>query len=104
MHLVHRVTSEIVFQPSCSTSALVTDIVSLYPKKKERGSEEKWLMNGRVAEEQTEERKEVRRGRRAANLIGTVTKTKEALETKAEAKARAKLDIASIAESRDPSE
>ena len=54
-------------------------------------------MTGRVAEEMTEEGKEVRSARRAANL--TVTGTKEALETKV--RARVKPDIAPIAESKD---
>ena len=49
---------------------------------------EKELMSGRVAEEMTGERNDVRRAPRAANLTGTVTRTKEALETKAKAKAR----------------
>ena len=45
---------------------------------------------------------------RAANLIGTVTRTKEALETKAkaraQARARVKPDTATTAESKDISE
>ena len=45
-------------------------------------------MNGRVAEEMTKERKEARRAPRAANLTGTVTATKEALETKAKGKGK----------------
>ena len=54
----------------------------------------------------TEERKEVRRARRAANLTSTVTGTKEAPQTKAKAKAkaRARPDIATLAESKDTSE
>ena len=48
------------------------------------------LMNGR-AEEMTESRKEARRAPRAANLIGTVTRTKEAPETKARAEARTRV-------------
>ena len=55
-------------------------------------------MNG-VAEEMMEATKKAR----AANLIGTVTRTKEALETdakaRAKARARVKPDTATIAES-----
>ena len=74
--------------------------------EQERGIVEKEPRNGRVAEEMTGERNEVRRARRAANLTGMVTRTKEALETKAEAKTRAKAkpDIATIAESKGVSE
>ena len=43
------------------------------------------LMNGRVAEEMTEARKEARKALKAANLIDMVTWTKEALETRARA-------------------
>ena len=43
-------------------------------------------MKGRVSEEMTEERMWVRRAPRAANLTGTVTKTRETLEAKATAK------------------
>ena len=57
------------------------------------------LMSGRVAEEMTEARKEARRASRAANLIGTVTRTKEALEAKT--RTRVKLDTAAIAESHE---
>ena len=46
-------------------------------------------MSGRVAE-MPEERKEVRRAPRTANLTGEVTRTEETLETKAKAKARAR--------------
>ena len=38
----------------------------------------------------TEARKEARRGPRAASLIGTVTRTKEALETKEKVKGKGK--------------
>ena len=44
----------------------------------DRGIVEKWLTNVRVAREMTEARKEARRAPRAANPIGTVTRTKEA--------------------------
>ena len=56
-------------------------------------------MNGRVPEETTEECKEARMAPRAANLIGTVTKTKDPMDAqgKAKVKARAKLDIATVA-------
>ena len=47
---------------------------------------EKELTNGRVAEEMTKERKEVRRAPRAANLTGTVTRTKEAMGKKGKGK------------------
>ena len=40
----------------------------------------------------------------AANLIGTVTKTKDAMEAKAKVKVRAKPDIATTAESKGTSE
>ena len=57
----------------------------------------------RVAKETTEERREARKAPRAANLIGTVTKTKDPMGTKAQGtakvKARAKLDIGTVAES-----
>ena len=58
---------------------------------------------GEGADDMTKERrKEVRRAPRAANLTGTVTGTKEVLETKANAKtrARAKSDTATNEESR----
>ena len=54
------------------------------------GIVDKELMNGRVAKETMEESEEVRRAPRKRKLICTVTRTKEALETKAQAKARAK--------------
>ena len=59
-------------------------------------------MDGRVAEEMTEESKEVTRAPRAAHLIGKVGRTKEALESKARAKAKAgaKTDIATTEESK----
>ena len=66
------------------------------------GIMEKELMNGRVAEGMTEARKEARRAPSTANLIGAVTGTKEAMETKA--KARVKLDTATMAESKGISE
>ena len=71
-----------------------------------RGTVEKELMNGRLAEEMKEERKEARRAPRAANLTGTETGTKEALEKQATAKARAraKPDISAIADSKGISE
>ena len=47
-------------------------------------------------------RNEARRAPRAADLIGTVTRTTEALETKARAKV--KPDTATIAECKDISE
>ena len=62
----------------------------------------KELMAGRVAEEMMEERKEGRKAPRAANLIGTVTKTKDPMEAKATE--RTKPDIATIAESKGTSE
>ena len=59
----------------------------------------------RVAREMTEPRKEANRAPRAANPIGTVTRTKEAREkARARAKARVKPDTASTAESRGTSE
>ena len=63
---------------------------------------EKELMNGRVTEEMTEERKEARRAPKGSKPDWYVTRTKEALETKAKAKARAraKPDIATIAKSK----
>ena len=68
----------------------------------EHGIVGKELMNGRVAREMREARKEARRAPRAANLIGTVIRTKEALETKARARAkvRVKPDTATTAESK----
>ena len=66
----------------------------------ERGIVEKELMNGRVAGEMAEPRKEAKRAPRAANPIGTVTRTKEAREkATARAKARVKPDTATTAES-----
>ena len=56
---------------------------------REHGIVEKELMNGRAAGETTEARKEARRAPLAANLIGTVTRTKEARE-KARAKGKGK--------------
>ena len=44
--------------------------------EQERGIVEMELMNGRVAKETMEERKEAKQAPRAANPIGTVTKTK----------------------------
>ena len=66
-------------------------------------------MNGKVEREMTKARMEARTAPKAASLIGTVTKTKEALEAKrhkASAKARAtvKPDTATISESKDTSE
>ena len=62
-------------------------------------------MNGRVAREMTEARKEARRPPRAANLIGTVRRTKGAREkARARAKARVKPDTATTAESKGTSE
>ena len=58
------------------------------------------LMHGRVAKEMTE----ARRAPRAANQIGTVTKTKDEMEAKAKVKVRATPDIARIAESTVTSE
>ena len=49
-----------------------------------RGTVEKELMNGRVAEGTTEAREVARKLPRAANLTGTVTRTTEALTTKGE--------------------
>ena len=71
---------------------------------REHGIVEKELMNGRVAEKMTEARKESRKAPRAANLTGTVTRTKEALETRARARARVNPGRATIAESRGISE
>ena len=65
-------------------------------------------MNGRVAGEMTEARKEAKRSPRAANPIGTATRTREAMGAKekarATAKARAKPDTAMTAENRGTSE
>ena len=47
---------------------------------------EKELMNGRVARETTEVRKEARRAPRAASLVGTVTRTREAMGAKGNAR------------------
>ena len=64
----------------------------------DRGIVEKELMNGRVAREMTEVRKEARRAPRAANPIGTATRTKEARgRAMARAKARVKPDTATTA-------
>ena len=72
---------------------------------REHGIVEKELMNGRVAREMTEARKEARRAPRAANPIGTATRIKEAREkARARAKARVKPDTATTAESRGTSE
>ena len=46
------------------------------------------MMNGRVAKETMEERKEARKAPRAGHLIGTVTKTKGPVETKAKERER----------------
>ena len=62
-------------------------------------------MNGRVAREMTEARKEARRAPRAANPIGTATRIQEARgKARARAKARVKPDTATTAESRGTSE
>ena len=72
---------------------------------REHGIVAKELMNGRVAREMTEARKEARRAPRAANPIGTATRVKEAREkARARAKARVKPDIATTAESKGTSE
>ena len=68
---------------------------------REHGIVEEELMNGRVAGEMTEPRKEAKRAPRAANPIGTVTRTREARE---KARARVKSDTATTAESRGTSE
>ena len=57
--------------------------------EQERGTEEKELLSVRVAQETMEERREARMAPRAANLIGTVTKTKDPMGTKAKGKAKA---------------
>ena len=63
------------------------------------------LMNGRAAREMMEAREVARRAPRAANLIGTVTRTKGAREkARARAKARVKPDTATTAESKGTSE
>ena len=54
--------------------------------EQEGGIEEKELMNGRVAKETMEERKEARKAPRAATLILTVKKTKGPMRTKARTK------------------
>ena len=65
----------------------------------------KELINGRVAGEMTDPRKEAKRAPRAANPIGTVTRTKGAREkARARAKARVKPDTAATAESKGTSE
>ena len=69
-----------------------------------RGTVEKELMNGRVAEEMMEARKEARKAAWAASPTGTGTKTREALGTQGQrprARARARFDIAMTAESKD---
>ena len=50
--------------------------------EQEPGIVEKELMNGRVAKEMAEARKEASKAPRAANLIGTVTRTKEGTGSK----------------------
>ena len=71
---------------------------------REHGIVEKDLMNGRVAREMTEARKEARGAPRAENPIGTATRIKEASEkARGRAKARVKPDTATTAESRGTS-
>ena len=71
----------------------------------DHGIVEKKLMNGRVAREMTEVRKEARRAPRAASPTGTVTRTKGAREkVRTRAKARVKPGTATTAESKDTSE
>ena len=61
-------------------------------------------IEGKGTDEETmEERKEAIKASRAANLIGTVTKTQCPVETKARFKMRAKLDVAAIAEGKGTS-
>ena len=48
----------------------------------DHGIVEKELMNGRVAREMMETRKEAQRAPRAANLVATATRTREAMEAK----------------------
>ena len=67
---------------------------NVVPRKRE-------LMSGRVVKETMEESREARMAPRAAHLIGTVTQTKDPMGAKAKVKARAKLDIAKLVESRD---
>ena len=71
-------------------------------KRRDHGIVENKLMNGRVAGEMTEARKEATRAPRAANPICTVTRTKEAMgvegKARARAKARVKPDTATTAE------
>ena len=45
-------------------------------------------MNGRVAKEMTEERKEARKAPRAANLIGSVPKPKDPMKVKISVKCK----------------
>ena len=74
---------------------------------REHGIVQKELMNGRAAGEMTDARKEARSSPRAANLIGTTTRTREAMGAKgkarAKARARVKPDTATTAESRGTS-
>ena len=70
------------------------------PTDQGRGIVEKKLMSGRVTEEITEERKEVRKVPRATNLIGSVSRTKEAVETMAKARVGVDLDFLTIAKSK----
>ena len=58
----------------------------------EHGIVRKELMNGRAASEMMEARKEAIRAPRSANLIGTVTRTKEARE-KGKGKGKGKSEI-----------
>ena len=50
----------------------------------------KELMNGRAAKETMDERRKGRKAPRAADLIGTMTKTKDPMKTKAKGKAKVK--------------
>ena len=61
---------------------------------REHGIVEKELVNGRVAGEMTEPRKEATLAPRAANPKGTATRTREAMGAKRKARARVKPDTA----------
>ena len=57
---------------------------------------EKELTNGRVAEEIREEREEVRRAPRAANLIGVLPRRKKTLEGKGKGKGKSANQSATV--------
>ena len=70
-----------------------TSVPPLGRGRKPAGMVDKELMNGRVAGEMMEPRKEAKRAPRAANPIGTATRTREAMGAKGKARAKSRAGV-----------